>query len=41
VTVLALPGLAFIVVTILTLCAPPMRAIYGGRLTREGTSVIL
>ena len=30
--VLALPGLAFIVVTVLTLCAPPLREIYGRRL---------
>jgi predicted MFS family arabinose efflux permease len=29
---LALPGLAFIAVTVLTLCAPPMREIYGRRL---------
>ena len=27
--VLALPGLAFVVVTVLTLCAPPLRKIYG------------
>ena len=27
--VLALPGLAFIAVTVLTLCAPPVREIYG------------
>ena len=28
---LALPGLAFIAVTVLTLCAPPLREIYGRR----------
>jgi MFS family permease len=30
--VLALPGLAFIAVTVLTLCALPLRGIYGRRL---------
>jgi hypothetical protein len=30
--VLALPGLAFIVVTVLSLCAPPLREIYGRHL---------
>ena len=30
--VLALPCLAFVVVTVLTLCAPPLREIYGRRL---------
>jgi predicted MFS family arabinose efflux permease len=39
--VLALPGLAFIAVTALTLCAPTLRDIYGQRLaTSAGPSVI-
>jgi MFS family permease len=38
---LALPGLAFIAVTVLTLCAPTLRGIYGQRLaTIAGPSVI-
>jgi len=32
-TMIALPGLIFIAVTVLTLCAPPVREIYGRRLT--------
>jgi hypothetical protein len=32
-TMIALPGLTFIVVTVLTLCASPLREIYGRRLT--------
>jgi hypothetical protein len=31
-TMIALPGLIFIVVTVLTLCASPLREIYGRRL---------
>jgi hypothetical protein len=36
-TMLALPGLAFVAVTVLTLCASTLREIYGGRL--PGTAV--
>ena len=32
-TMIALPGLIFIAVTVLTLCAPPVREIYGRRMT--------
>jgi hypothetical protein len=37
--VLALPGLAFIVVTVLSLCAPPLREIYGRGLATAAASV--
>ena len=32
-TMVALPGLAFVAVTVLTLCVSPLREIYGRRLT--------
>jgi hypothetical protein len=35
---LALPGLAFGAVTVLTLCAPTLREIYGGRVPSTAVS---
>jgi len=35
-TMLALPGFVFVLVTVVTLCAPPLREIYGRRVAAKG-----